>query len=240
MNKKIIITGSTSGIGKALAKKLIDQGAEVIGIARNHDKVAEFGKNYHPYQVDFNQTSDLEQQFKAIRAAHADIDAIVCCGGYGDFKEIEQFSFADMQSLMNVNFLSQALLIKTFISELRKRADTKVIFLGSECALTGQKKGSMYCASKFALRGFAQSLRAECATADVAVTIVNPGFVMTPFFDKLQFRPGGELNHSIEPEQITSMLMMVLAMTNNCVVEEITCQPLKKKVQTGSGKACNI
>ena len=108
---------------------------------------------------------------------------MISCCGYGHFAELEQFSFAAMQKMMNVNFLSQALLVKTFIADLKKRQNAKIIFIGSECSLSGQKKGSMYCASKFALRGFSQSLRQECRGSNVAVSLINPGMVDTAFFD---------------------------------------------------------
>ena len=64
--------------------------------------------------------------------------------------------------------------------------------MGSEAALAGTAQGSLYCAAKFALRGLAQALRAECARAGIRVTLVNPGMVQSPFFDELDFRPGPE------------------------------------------------
>lgn len=225
--KKILITGSSSGIGAAVTENLLEQGVSVIGVARTHPRVH---PNYFSYSIDCGELSQLENHFRTVRDAHPDIDALICCCGYGHFAELEQFSFSQMQRIMNVNFMSQALLIKTLISNLKKRTKAKIILLGSECAKNGQKKGSLYCASKFALRGFTQSLRQECRSADIAVTLINPGMVDTPFFDDLEFRPGRDERHAIQPEQIAAMIDWVLTLENNCVIEEMNCQQMVKVI----------
>ena len=65
---------------------------------------------------------------------------------------------------------------------MKKIGKGDVIFIGSEAALNGSRKGTIYCASKFALRGFAQALRDECSKSSIRVTIINPGMVKTGFF----------------------------------------------------------
>ncbi len=232
--KKVLISGSSSGIGKAIAEKALHTNHAVVGLARSHEKFNPDDKNYHTYSIDFSKTNDIEHNLKSIHKQHSDINTIICCAGFGHFHELEQFSFAKMQEIMNVNFLSQAILIKTFLPDLKKQDNSKVIILGSECALEGQKKASMYCASKFALRGFAQSLRKECASAGVAVTIINPGLVETPFYDDLQFKPGDAHDNAIQPEQIANTIAMLIDLDNNCVFEELALQPMKKVVQRKS------
>ncbi len=227
--KKILVTGSSSGIGAAITQALLTQGKTVVGLCRHHPYQAE---NYQGYSVDFNAVSTLQAFYQSLLVTHSDIDAIICCAGYGHFVSLEEFSFEAMQSMMNVNFLSQALLIKTFLPELKKRQGAKIIVIGSECALSGQKKGTLYCASKHALRGFVHSLREECRQREVAVSMVNPGMVATPFFDRLAFCPGKDKENAITAAQVASMVEMLLSLENNCVVEEINCQPMKKVIQS--------
>lgn len=229
--KTIIVAGATSGIGNAIAKKLLNENHSVIGLGRNHSKFSPQSDKYFPYTIDFSKINLLETQFKQIQSEHAPIDAIICSVGYGEFNELEQFSVEKMQMMMNVNFLSQAILVKTILPSLKTKKSGRIIFIGSECALEGQKKGSMYCASKFAMRGFAQSIRKECSTANVAVTLVNPGMVETPFFDDLNFRPAPGEFHAIQPEQISRMVSLLIEENNNCVYEEINLQPLKKVLE---------
>lgn len=230
--KKILIAGSSSGIGRSIAERLLSEKYSVIGLARDHTKFNPQTIAYQMYSVDFSQIRTLEKELKIIQKNEPEVDAIICSVGYGQFVELEQFSLENMQKMLNVNFLSQAILIKTFISQFKKRKSGKIILIGSECSLEGQKKGSMYCASKFALRGFAQSIRKECAQADVSVTLINPGFVDTPFFNDLSFRPAEGLSHAIQPEQIANVASMLLAEKNNCVFEEINLQPLKKLIKS--------
>jgi len=226
--KKILISGSSSGMGRAFAEKMLHENYEVIGLARDHSKFRPDTPHYHTYTVDFSKIQLLEQQFKTIQEHHPVLDVIVSSAGYGEFCELEQLSLARMQNMLNVNFLSQAVLIKFFLPVMKMNKSGKIIIIGSECALEGQKKGSLYCASKFALRGFAQSLRKECVTANISVTMINPGLVDTAFFDDLSFRPGRDSYNAIQPGQVADIIALVVNQENNCVVEEINLQPLKK------------
>ena len=100
--------------------------------------------------------------------------------------------------------------------------------MGSEAALTGTAQGSLYCAAKFALRGLAQALRAECARAGVRVTLVNPGMVQSPFFDELDFRPGPEPDNYILPEDVAEVIVQALTARDGTVLDEINLSPQKK------------
>lgn len=229
--KKIMISGSSSGIGRGITENLLEQGCQVIGLARDHKKFSPETPNYQRVTLDFSVIHQLEKPLKSLAKEHADVDVVVCCAGYGHFSELEQFSVAQMENIINVNFLSQAIFIKNFLPNLKRNRDSKIIIIGSEAALHGAKKGSLYCASKFALRGFAISLRQECAKADVAVTLINPGMVATPFFDALDFTPGDQQANTITSQQIAELVALVIHMENNCVLEEINLQPLKKVVE---------
>lgn len=226
--KKILVTGASSGIGKQITQALLEKGETVIGICRTHPYQH---INYQPHVIDLEKIHNLEPLYKNIASQYPDIDAIICCAGYGHFVSLEEFSFDEMKNLFNVNFLSQALLIKILLPHLKQREDAKIIAIGSECALSGQKKGTLYCASKYALRGFMASLREECRQRNVAVSLINPGMVDTPFFDKLDFCFGDQSANAIAVKQVSDMVMLLLSFENNCVVEEINCQPMKKVIK---------
>lgn len=233
----ILVSGSSSGIGKAVVDVLLQANKSVIGLARNHSKFQPDNANYHPLAIDFSDINKLEKQLRPLAQEYPDIDTLVCSAGYGQFAELEQWSVSQMQQLMNVNFLSQAILIKTFLPMMKRQGSGKIILIGSESALQGAKKGSLYCASKFALRGFSQSLRQECASSNISVTLINPGFVDTPFFDELDFAPEQGEAHSIAPQHIADMVASILLSPHHAVVEEINLQPLKKVLRK---RAVNI
>jgi short-subunit dehydrogenase len=105
-----------------------------------------------------------------------------------------------------------------------------LIFTGSEAALTGTQKGSLYCAAKFALRGFAQALRQETARSGIRITLVNPGMVQSPFFDELDFRPGDDPNNFILPEDVAEVIVNALTTRDGTVIDEINLSPQKKVI----------
>lgn len=232
--KTYIVSGSSSGIGRAICENLLAQGERVFGLARDHSKFNPDNDNYHPISIDFSRINTLESELKALTKKVEVVDGMILCAGMGRFAEVEQFSLAQIQEIMQVNFLSQVMLVKTFLPGMKQRASGKIIFMGSESALSGARKGSIYCASKFALRGFSQSLRQECKQQNIAVTIINPGLVRTPFFEKLQFQPGAEKENAITAEQVAATVALAIDMDPQCILEEINLQPLKASVLPSS------
>ena len=227
---KILITGVSSGVGYACVKYFLAQGHEVIGVSRSAEGVFK-EQAYHAYNVDFSAVQQLECTFKHIIKVHSDIDILLCNAGFGQFAQLEQFSFTQMQKLMNVNFMAHALLIKLLLPQLRKQAQAKLVTIGSECALSGSKLSSMYSASKFAFRGFLQSIRKEVSKDDVAVSLINPGLIKTSFYDGLSFKPGDRQENAISVDQIVNSVAFICQLENNAVVEEINILPLQNVVQ---------
>tara|TARA_A100001015_G_scaffold321274_1_gene451157 strand:- start:4132 stop:4854 length:723 start_codon:yes stop_codon:yes gene_type:complete len=223
--KKMIITGASSGIGKTIAQTLITQGYFVIGLSR--EKGFEH-KHYQHYSIDFACPRTLESKLNEIRRSQNDIDGVIFSCGMGLFGQIEQLSTAQIKQLMNVNFISQAITAKIFLPQMKGRSRGDLIFIGSEAGLQGQTQGSIYCASKFALRGFCQSLRSECAKANIRCCIIEPGACRTPFFDKLHFEPGPETVNAIDSSSIAEAVAFILNLPQNTIVDELILSPQKK------------
>lgn len=228
---KILVTGSSSGIGEAVAKRLLEEGHQVLGLARRAEDAHTDQKNYIAENCDFSNLDALPEQLRALTKNHSDVDGIVCCAGKGNFGCLEEFSYVQMRELMELNFLSQAYVARAFIPVLKRSGKGTVIFMGSEAALEGSQKGSLYCASKFALRGFAQSLREECSRAGIRVGIINPGMVKSPFFQDLNFAPGEQEENYLLPEDVADAVHTVLFSRPTTVIDEINLSPLKKVVQ---------
>jgi len=114
---------------------------------------------------------------------------------------------------------------------LKRKPHSDLIFIGSEAALKGSRKGALYCASKFAVRGFTQALREECAKSNVRVCLINPGMVKTPFFDDLTFEPGDDDSQFILAEDVAEAVCYVLTSRPQIVIDEINLSPLNKVVK---------
>ena len=229
-NQTYFLTGASSGIGAAIAKMLLENNARVIALGR-HVELNVDDVNFLPKRVDFVEISQLEQVFKRIIKKESKIDGVICAAGMGRFAALEQFSFAQMQNMMNVNFTAHALLVRLLLPRLKQQEKSDVLFIGSEAALAGAKNGAIYCASKFALRGFSQALRVECSKSGVRVNLINPGMVKTPFFEQLDFQPGEDPENYILPDDVANTVKLVLSTRHGTLFEEINMSPLKKVIK---------
>ena len=122
-------------------------------------------------------------------------------------------------------------MIRALLPAIKRIGHGDIIIIGSEAALSGGRKGAIYCASKFALRGFAQALREECARNRIRVTMINPGMVKTGFFNELDFAPGDSEENYILPEDIADAAALVINTRYGTVYDEINLSPQKKVIQ---------
>ena len=230
-DKCVLVTGSSRGIGYEITSKLLDLGARVIGIARNHDKSDLVNKNYTKYNCDVSVHEQLEILIKQILKSHPEINCLISNAGYGDFSPLENFSTFQINNFMTTNLTSHLVIAKFLVPHFKKNKIGDIIFIGSEAGLLGTKNGSLYCATKFGLRGFSQALSKEVAKKNIRVTIINPGMVRTDFFENLRFEPGSDQVNTISMEDISSTVTYILNLTRNTIVDEINISPSKKVIK---------
>ena len=224
--KLVVVTGASSGIGLALVKALLTQEYAVLGIANNFEKAQLSHPDFSSRSINLANLDALEKSLSAlISEIDIPVKALINSAGIGRMGFLEQLSVKDIRLVMDINLTSQVIVTKAFLPLLKKQREGDILFMGSEAALKGARQGSIYCASKFAVRGFSQALREECGKSGVRVTLINPGAVRTPFFEKLQFEPGLAPENAIEPEDIASAVSMVLAARQGTVFDEITLSP---------------
>ena len=227
---KAIVTGSTSGIGKEITSLLLQSGGSVIGLARDHKKFEPDFGNYFPVAVDLSDLEKVERIIPKIVQEHSNIDVLICNAGYGDFRTLENFSGKQIADFINLNLISHIIVCRHIVSNMKTNGSGDIIVLGSEAALVGKKKASLYSAAKFGLRGFTQSLRDECGNTGVRVCLINPGLVRSPFFDGLNFKPGDAKNNAIEPRDIAKIVLDVIKTRKGTIVDEINLSPASKSV----------
>lgn len=231
LKRTVLVTGASSGIGRAIAKKLLQQGHQVIGTTRDSGKFSNLHPRFSPVQLDLTALTKLPKQLRELEQQFPAIDAVIFCAGKGQFGSLEEFSYPQIENLMSINFTSQVFLTRALLPALKRKPRSDLIYIGSEAALKGSRKGALYCASKFALRGFTQALREECGKNNVRVCLINPGMVNTPFFDNLAFAPGDDASNALEPEDVAEAVIYVLNSRVEMVVDEINLNPLNKVVK---------
>jgi NADP-dependent 3-hydroxy acid dehydrogenase YdfG len=231
VKRNVLVTGASSGIGRAVAEHLLMHGHTVIGISRDCTKFTRPMPGFSAVQMDLSQLHELPKKLHELQHNFPDINAVVFCAGVGQFGSIEEFSYLHIEALLNLNFTSQVFLTKALLPHLKNKVSSDLIFIGSEAALKGSRKGAIYCASKFALRGFTQALREDCGKSNVRVCLINPGMVKTPFFETLTFEPGDHESNSLCPEDVAQAVAFVLSARAEIVIDEINLSPLNKVVK---------
>lgn len=228
---KVLLTGASSGIGLSIAKKLLSNSStEIVALARDFSKIDLSSNLFHKYVTDLSKLDSLPSKLQSILKEHEDINSLILSAGQGIFGKMEELSFRDIKFLMDLNFLSNTYIVKTFLPSLKKKDKANIIFVGSTAAIHGQKEGTIYCSSKFAIRGFAQALREECSSTNVKVSIIQPGMVRTPFYDNLHFEPKEGPLHALEADDISDIVELMLKLDPRVSLDEIIISPQKKSI----------
>lgn len=231
--RKALVTGSSSGIGQAISERLLQDGCAVLGLSRTEGSL--LSENFRHLQVDLSALDALPAKLKELSAQHPDLEILVLNAGRGAFGSLEEFSFEQIRGLMDLNFLSQAYVARAFLPGMKRRGRGHLVFIGSEAAHRGAARGAIYCASKFALRGFAQALRQEASGSGVRVSFISPGMTRTAFYDSLSFVPGDDPENALLPQDVANAVGLAVAARGETVVDEIRLSPLKRVVRRQSG-----
>lgn len=229
--KTCLISGASSGIGAATAQRLVEAGHTILGLSRS---VTETTHNKHINTIcDVTDTAQLQQVVSTLCNQHP-IDTVVCNAGVGRFGSLEEFSISQINDLVRINLLSHIHLCRMLLPTLKRCERSNIIFIGSESALTGGRYGAVYSAAKFGLRGFAQSLRHECANSNCHIGMINPGMVRSDFFTDLDFEPGEAADNALLSEDIANAVLQLLESPDHAVIDEININPLKRVVKKKS------
>ena len=232
--RTVVVTGSSSGIGRAISELLLHRGDTVLGLARDHAKFAPDAPGYEPREIDLADLDATAASLDTLARDYPGVDAVVASAGYGHFGELEQFSAAQIRRAIDVNLTACLLLARSFLPVLKKHDHSDLIVVGSQSGQRGSRKGSVYCAAKFGLRGMAQALRDECARSGVRVTLISPGPVSTPFFDDLEFEPDPSIDSAIQPADVARVVGQVLDTPTHVVVDEISLSPPHRSFRSKS------
>ena len=235
--RTILVTGASSGIGRAVAERLLAQHHSVIAIARNFSRIDPIAdQNFHPCTMDLSDLEGLPDRIAELATRFPRLDGLVCNAGQGRFGSLEEFSYDQIGALVDLNLTSQIFLVRGFLTMLKRSPSSDIVLMGSESALTGGRRGVVYASTKSALRGFARALRDEASRSGVRVSLVNPGAVRTGFYENAPFRPGSAAENAISPEEVADAVCSILGSRPGVVFDEVNLSPLKKVLDFGPGK----
>lgn len=178
--KSILITGATSGVGLALAKRLVNEGNKVWATGRSKDGLAELKKDgANVIEADLSKVEDIDHLMEEVESP----DIVIFSAGVGTFEYAFETSSGAMQNAMDINVIAPIELTKRLLPDMMRQRGGHLIYLGSQAGKVATPKASVYAASKHAILGYTDALRMEVAPFNIHVTTINPGPIDTPFLD---------------------------------------------------------
>tara|TARA_B100000029_G_scaffold506549_1_gene589505 strand:- start:1244 stop:1948 length:705 start_codon:yes stop_codon:yes gene_type:complete len=226
MDKPIaIITGASTGIGRSLAVKLSNQYLVYL-ISRNKKKLNKTKELINAQNneckviiSDISKTESINDIYSQIKQKEK-IELLVNNAGIGVFKSISDTTIDDWDNTINTNLRGSFLMTKMIIDQLKSNQNGKIVFISSVAGLQPYKNSTAYVASKYAMRGFAASLREELREFNIKVITVFPGAVNTRIWDNKNM---DELREGMmKTDDLTETIFHAINAPTNCVTEEIT------------------
>lgn len=220
----IIVTGGSSGIGKATAKQLTEMGANVLITGRSDSRLQraaiEIGCNW--INADVSQQVDVDKTFQWV-ATHWDnrLDALVNNAGLGEFASAEDTSMETYKRVFGVNVFGPIMMVKGAMPIMKKQNRGTIINVASTSSMKGFANGSAYAASKFALRGFTQSLTEELRQFNIRVCQVNPSEVATALGNP-EREERKETASKLGPGELAQTIVSLLLLPERAFVPEVT------------------
>jgi short-subunit dehydrogenase len=223
-----VVTGTSSGIGQAIATELLDGGWRVIGISR---RTPAFNQaEYRHIELDLTDTTQLARRIPTILNEYGPVTLLVNNAGVGHFAPHEELSAQQITELIQCNLLAPLILTRGLLRSL-KETRGNIISIGSFSAHESSSYGAAYAASKAGLEHFMRSLFDEVRKSGVKVTTISPDITRTPFYDRLTFYPEDNQSVAVTPHCVAQAVMQILLQREGTVISQITLRP--ERLQLG-------
>lgn len=173
--KKILITGSSSGIGKKIAETLINKGFEVVCTGRR--KIPQQDRYI---SCDLSSLENVKILYNQVKKDFGGIDILINNAGYYEYCPVEKTEKDEIIKMFNTNFLSHYYLTCLLVPYMKENKFGRIINISSISGVLGEANASLYASSKSAFYGFSKSLALELAQYNITVNSISPGWVETP------------------------------------------------------------
>lgn len=222
-NKVYIVTGGSSGIGRACAHMLIDKGAKVAITGRDEEKVNAVAKQMGALGIvaDVSKDEDVEKTFKLVIEKFGVLDGLINNAGIGFFAPIHETNRADFERIFQTNVFGAAMMGAKAAQLFMDQKHGDIVNIASSAGVKGFARGSVYAASKFALRALTQCWQAELRPYNVRVFGVNPSEVTTAFAQENR-KERDEVDNKLRPIDIAQTIVSALEMDNRGFIPELS------------------
>jgi 3-oxoacyl-[acyl-carrier protein] reductase len=221
-NQVILVTGGSLGIGKTTAELLAKDGARLIITGRDEERLEKAAKEIGAFSVkaDMANETDIFKIRDAVLNEFGQLDCLINNAGIGVFNHLDHVSWQDFESVFRVNVFGAAILTSIFVPQFKKQKSGNIINIGSTAGMKGFERGTIYAASKFALRGMTQCWQAELRKFNVRVFLVNPSEVATAFGSTSRQERTASQN-KLRSQEIAHVIKNMLLMDDRGFVPEL-------------------
>ncbi|MHA4806759.1 oxidoreductase [Flavitalea flava] len=179
------ITGASTGLGRSLLEAVLAAGDRAVAVARKieglNDLAAQYPEQLLARAADVTAPETIERVVSETLKKFGTVDVLVNNAGYGVFGSAEETSMAQIRQQMEVNFFGVVAVTQVLLPLMRKQRSGQIFNISSAGGFVGFPGAAFYSASKFAIEGLSESLRAELSSLGIKVTIVEPGAFRTSF-----------------------------------------------------------
>lgn len=230
MNKLIVVTGGTKGIGKAIIEKFAESGFDVVTCARNNRDLEilklEFERKYSSAKI-YVQPADMSNKTQVNRftdfvlSLERPVDVLVNNAGYFEPGEIATEADGVLENMINANLYSAYYATRGLVANMKKRNSGHIFNMCSIASFKAYANGGSYAISKFALLGFSKCLREELKNDGIRVTAVMPGATKTASWDGVELPD----ERFMKSEDVAETVYAAYLLSPRTVIEEIILRP---------------
>lgn len=236
--KTAVVTGGSSGLGRASALALASAGARVAVLARGcedlHEtvrQVGDLGGDARPFVVDLADAAEVERSWAEVTDALGAADVLVNAAGTDVPGAVSDLAVADWDRVLDVNLRASFLLARAAWPGMRERGGGTIVNVSSVAGRRGWANASAYCATKFGLTGFTQALAAEGREHGIRACVLYPGAMDTSWgawspADRTAPARGAAPGEALPPEHVARLITWIAAAPPGLVLNEVTVTPL--------------
>lgn len=229
--KVAVVTGGTRGIGRAIAERLLSEGASVAVCSRSTENVgtflkdfARYGARVHGEVADVSRLEDVRRFFASVDARLGGLDFLINNAGIGIFRSVADLTPEEWHRTIDLNLSGVYYCCHEVLHRMRNRGGGYIVNISSLAGKNPFAGGAAYNASKFGLNGFSEAMMLDHRYDNIRVSYIMPGSVDTDFSTRT-----GSAPWKIQPEDVAEIVMMLLRMPGRTLVSRIEVRPSKPR-----------
>ncbi|AZU64381.1 SDR family oxidoreductase [Neobacillus mesonae] len=207
--KVVVITGAGSGLGASLAKKYSELGAHVCLLGRTKSKLDQTAEtltqSHSIYEVDVTSKSEVAKVMQSIKEAVGPVDLLINNAGVGAFDLAENIGEESVHNMIDINLKGTIFCTQEVLPDMKQRNQGLIVNVVSTAGVEGKVNETVYCASKFGVRGFTESLAIELRDTEIRVLGAYMGGMKSPFWDGI-YKPE-QTKHLMDPDDVADIII---------------------------------